>query len=55
MSEQPDTTCLVRHRLWGSCPECYNGFPQWCRGRGGIPKRKPLDMPPTAPAKRCKS
>lgn len=38
--------CLARHRLWGDCPECCNGFPQWCRGRGGIPKRKPQSVPP---------
>lgn len=38
--------CLVRHPIWGDCPECHSGFPQWCRGRGGIPKRKPQSVPP---------
>lgn len=28
-----DSHCLVFHRIWGSCPECRVGFPQYCRGR----------------------
>jgi threonine dehydrogenase-like Zn-dependent dehydrogenase len=32
--------CLVIKYGWGACPECRAGFPQYCRGRGGVPKTK---------------
>lgn len=31
--------CLVLKYGYGCCPECRAGFPQWCRGRGGLPKK----------------
>jgi hypothetical protein len=35
--------CLVTKYGWGPCPKCWAGFPQYCRGRGGVPKTKKKD------------
>lgn len=41
MAESPERLdCLVIKYGWGACPECRAGFPQYCRGRGGVPQKK---------------